>query len=89
MTSVVSDHIYDDFSRLLFLHVHREASALVNELPEESDQFRFLLTVSLPNLKGQWGNTGVDFGETFVHEDFYTARFVILVFYTTTEFHSF
>jgi len=36
MASVVSDHIYDDFSRLSFLHVHREASALVNELPEES-----------------------------------------------------
>ena len=35
-------HIYDDFSRLLFLHAHREASALANELPEESDQFRFL-----------------------------------------------
>ncbi len=32
---------YDDFSRLLFLHVHREASVLTNEIPEESDQFRF------------------------------------------------
>ena len=31
-----SDHIYDDVSRLLFLHPHREASALANELPEES-----------------------------------------------------
>jgi hypothetical protein len=29
--------IYEDFSRLLFLHAHREASALANELPEESD----------------------------------------------------
>ncbi len=34
-----------------FLHAHREASALVNELPEESDQFRFLRTVCLTNLK--------------------------------------
>jgi hypothetical protein len=34
--------IYDDFSRLLFLNAHREASALANELPEESEQFRFL-----------------------------------------------
>ncbi len=34
--------LYDDFSRVLFLHVHREASALTNEIPEESDQFRFL-----------------------------------------------
>ena len=32
-----SGRIYDDFSRLLFLHAHREASALTNELPEESD----------------------------------------------------
>ncbi len=27
------DCIYDDFSLLLFLHAHREASALANELP--------------------------------------------------------
>ena len=33
--------LYDDFSRLLFLHTYREASALANEIPEESDQFRF------------------------------------------------
>ena len=31
-----SDRIYDDFSRLLFLQAHREASVLANELPEES-----------------------------------------------------
>ncbi len=37
-----SDRIYDDFSRLLFLHAHREASALANELQEASEQFRFL-----------------------------------------------
>ncbi len=34
-----SDRVYDDFSRLLFLHAHREASALTNEIPEESEQF--------------------------------------------------
>ncbi len=34
--------IYEDLSRLLFLHAHREASALPNEIPEESEQFRFL-----------------------------------------------
>ena len=44
--------IYDDFSRLLFLHAHREASALANELPEESEQFRFLRTACFPNIKG-------------------------------------
>ena len=34
--------LYDEFIRLLFLHAHREASVLTNELPDESDQFRFL-----------------------------------------------
>ena len=50
-----SGRIYDDFSRLLFLHAHREASALANELPEESDQFRFLRAACLANLKGSLG----------------------------------
>jgi hypothetical protein len=43
-----SGRIYDDFSRLLFLHAHREASALANELQEESEQFRFLRAASYP-----------------------------------------
>jgi hypothetical protein len=30
-----SGRVYDDFNRLLFLHAHREASPLANELPEE------------------------------------------------------
>ena len=47
--------IYEDFSRLLFLHAHRETSALVNELPEESEQFRFLRAACFANIKGQWG----------------------------------
>jgi hypothetical protein len=34
--------VYDDFSRLLFLHAHRETSTLANEISEESGQFRFL-----------------------------------------------
>jgi hypothetical protein len=42
-----SDGIYDDFLRLLFLHAHREASALANDIPEESGHFRFLHTVCL------------------------------------------
>ena len=50
-----SDEIYDDYSRLLSLDGHREASALVHELPEESDQFRFLRAASLANLKGSIG----------------------------------
>jgi hypothetical protein len=47
--------VYDDFLRLLFLHTHREASVLVGELTEESDQFRFLRAVSLGNLKDSVG----------------------------------
>ena len=41
--------VYDDFNRLLFLHAHREASVLVNDLSEESG------TTCLANLKGSVG----------------------------------
>jgi hypothetical protein len=34
VTVDTSGRIDDDFSRPLFLHVHREAPALTNELPE-------------------------------------------------------
>ncbi len=47
--------IYEDFSRLLFLYAHREASTLSNEIPEESEQFRFLRTTSFDNIKGSVG----------------------------------
>ncbi len=50
-----SDRIYDDFLRLLFMHAHREASALSNDIPEESGHFRFLRTACLPNIKGSVG----------------------------------
>jgi hypothetical protein len=50
-----SGRIYDDLSRLLFLHAHREASALANELPEESGKFRFLRAACLANIKGSVG----------------------------------
>jgi hypothetical protein len=50
-----SDRIYEDFSRLLFLHTHREASALANEIPEESEQFRFLHGACFANIKGSVG----------------------------------
>jgi hypothetical protein len=42
---------------VLFLHAHREASALTNEVPEESDQFRFLRAACLdnPRLEGSVG----------------------------------
>ena len=47
--------VYDDFSRLLFLHAHREASTLANELQEESEQFRFLRAICYPKIKGSVG----------------------------------
>jgi hypothetical protein len=43
--------LYDDFSRLLFLHAHREASTLDYEIPEESGQFRFLRAARYVNIK--------------------------------------
>jgi hypothetical protein len=55
VTVDTSDRVYDDFSRLLFLHAHREASALTNEIPEESDQFRFLRESCYANIKGSVG----------------------------------
>ena len=45
----------DDFLRLLFLHVHREVSALANDLPEESSHFRFLRDACLANIKWSVG----------------------------------
>ena len=47
--------LYDEFICLLFLHAHREASALANELSEESDQFHFLRASCFANLKGVVG----------------------------------
>ena len=69
-----SVRVYDDFNRLLFLHDHRETSVLTNELPEESDQFRFLRGTCLNNLKGS----------VVGHEDFYTTWSVVVVFYSFT-----
>ena len=50
---------YGDFVRLLFLHAHCEDSILAAELPEESEQFRFLRPVILVNIKGSLGFTVV------------------------------
>ena len=50
LTVDTSDRLYDDLIRLLFLHAHREPSALTNELLEESDQFRVPRVTYLPNL---------------------------------------
>ncbi len=53
--AVDTGRVYDDFSRLLFLHAHREGSALANEIPEESEQFRFLRAACYANIKGSVG----------------------------------
>ena len=45
--------LYDDFIRLLF-YAH-PACTLANELPEESDQFRFLRAACLADFKGSVG----------------------------------
>jgi hypothetical protein len=42
ITVSTSGRVYEDFARILFLHTHSEASILTGELPEESEQFRFL-----------------------------------------------
>ncbi len=47
--------MYDEFIRFLFLDAHRETSDLGNELPQESDKFRFLRVSCFTNLKGVVG----------------------------------
>ena len=55
VTVDTSGRIYDDFLRLLFLHAHREASDLANDIPEESGQFRFLRVDCFTNIQGSVG----------------------------------
>jgi hypothetical protein len=55
ITVSTSGLVYEDFVRLFFSHVHRETSILTGELPEESEQFRFLRPSRLANLKGSVG----------------------------------
>ena len=38
-TSGSSGRVYEDFTWMLFLHAHREASILAGELPEELSSF--------------------------------------------------
>ena len=55
ITVSISGRVYEDFARLFFLHENRETSILDGELPEESEQFRFLRASRLSNLKGSVG----------------------------------
>jgi hypothetical protein len=61
--ATVDTRVYDDCSHLLFLHAHREVSALANEIPEESEQFRFLRVACYANIKG---SVGLILGKTSV-----------------------
>ncbi len=49
------DGVHEEFLHLLFLHDHRDASAVAGKLLEESAQFRFIRTPCLDNLKGSIG----------------------------------
>ena len=75
-----SDRLYHDFIRFLFLYAHREASALARELPEESDQFRFLRVVWLTHLKGYVGLilTNDSTMRVSIHVDLSTRSFIPL-----------
>ena len=55
LTVDTTGRLYHDSIRLFFLYYHRETSASPNELPEESDQFRFMRAVCFANLKGAVG----------------------------------
>jgi hypothetical protein len=55
LTVDTTGRMYDEFIRWLFLYTHRETSVLVNELTQESDQFRFLHVSCFANLKGAVG----------------------------------
>jgi hypothetical protein len=46
------------------LHTHREASALTNEIPEESGQFLFLRVTCYVNIKG---SVGLILAKTFLY----------------------
>jgi hypothetical protein len=50
-----SVRVHDDFNRLLFFGILSVKYPLDNELPEESDQFRFLRATSLTSRKGSVG----------------------------------
>jgi hypothetical protein len=66
VTVETSVRIYDDFLRLLFLYLHRESSALGNDITEESGHFRFLRADCLANIKGPVGLILLD-NDTFFH----------------------
>ena len=79
--------MYDEFIRLLLLDVHREVSALPNELTEESDQFCFLRASCFVNLKGVVGLIMVKVSDITV--DFHPLGPFLSVFHSTSSFHSF
>ena len=59
-TEIIKGRLYDYFLCWLFVHAHREASAVARELREESDQFRFLRADCFAHL---WGSVGLIFAK--------------------------
>jgi hypothetical protein len=82
MTVSVREHFGSSlwWTGLYFLHAHGETSVLAGELPEESDQFRFLRVTHLTNLKG---SVGLIFNQRLRNEGYYSHRFVYVTFHTS------
>ena len=87
MAMDTTGHLYDDFIRLLFLHLHREASALANELPEESECFRFLRASCFANLPD--GCCWLDYGESIGYACRNPPGPFISAFHTASSFYMF
>jgi hypothetical protein len=79
VTVNTSGHIYEDFTRLFFLHVHRESSILTGELPEESDQFRFLWRTGLVLSR-------FSFNQILDNVGYYSHQFVYVSIHVSTSF---
>ena len=84
LTVNTSDHMYDDSVCFLFLHVHREVSALDGELTEESDRFGFLYVACLVNLKD---SVGLILTKTSVRRDYF-LRLIYESFHKSPSLHS-
>jgi hypothetical protein len=80
-----SRRVYVDFTRLLFLHAHREASILAGELPEESEQFRFLRASCLANIQLE-RLCRFNSSQSLCNAGYYSHRFVYAAFHTSTSF---
>ena len=76
ITVNTSGRVYEDCTRLFFLHTHREASILVGELPEESEQFRFLRASHFVDLED---SVGLILVKTFFYVEIFIGLLCIIV----------